>query len=80
MLEVLCGLPSSETTVFRDICATHEAIAGNLQKNGFDRSWLSDQLKEQGFDRPNAILAAMLDTRGRKNTFKHSGSVKRCNR
>lgn len=37
----------------------------NLNKNGLGREWLTDRLKEQGYESTSDILAAMLDTRGR---------------
>ena len=40
-------------------------IDENLKKNGLDRNWLAEQLKDQGFENPDTVLAAMLDTRGR---------------
>ena len=40
-------------------------IDENLEKNGLSRDWLAAQLRAQGYENRSAILAAMLDTRGR---------------
>ena len=40
-------------------------INDNLKKSGLSREWLFDELKKKGFDSPNNILIALLDTTGR---------------
>ncbi len=40
-------------------------IEDNLRENRLDKAWLIEQLRMQGVDDPDTVLAAMLDTRGR---------------
>lgn len=40
-------------------------LQDNLRKNQLDETWLLGQLRQQGVNNPNDVLAVMLDTQGR---------------
>ena len=42
-----------------------EIIKANLARNGLDRAWLDQELREHGIDDPKTVLIALLDTNGR---------------